>query len=296
MGHVGVLWALRDAGWSPHRVAGASAGALAGATAVAGATPEQMREALERLDYRGFALADIVGRLSGRRVVGAVLERIQPEVVDPLTWIEELLADHGVRTFADLRLDDESVPPSRRYRLVVRCLDVVHRRVVRLPWDYHRFGLDPDEQSVARAVRASMAVPIVFDPIRIGSGADAGLLVDGGITSGFPVSLFDERGGVGGRPTIAVRLLPRPREAGWPEGDLGLVRAVVDTMLEAGDQLEPVDPCDERRTIRIDASAVASLDVRMTREEEQSLFEAGLGATEAFLADFDHEQWLEDCS
>lgn len=295
MGHVGVLTALRDAGYVPHRVAGASAGALAGACWVAGLTPEEMREALERLDYRRFAMADIVGRLAGRKVVGAVVDRIKPDLVDPLTWIEELLASRGVETWADLRLDDDDLPPDRRYRLVVRCLDVVARRVVRLPWDYRRFGLEPDDQSVAQAVRASMAVPIVFDPVRIGEGDRAGLLVDGGIGSGFPISVFDRIAGPARRPTFAVRLLPRGREGGWPESDLGLVRAIVESLLEAGDQLEPVEQCDERRTIRIDTSATLSLDVGMTPEEEQALFRAGVEATERFLADFDHEAWLEDC-
>ena len=38
-----------------------------------------------------------------------------------------------------------------------------------------------------------------------------------------------------------------------------------------------------------------SLDVRLTLEDEQALFQAGVEATERFLTTFDHEQWLEDC-
>lgn len=297
--HVGALSALEAAGWTPHRVAGASAGAMAGALWVAGASPATMRTYLEELDYRGFAFADVMGRLAKRPMVGSVVERFSSATVDPLVWYDSLLAEHGVRTWADLRLEGEQaedVPPQRRYKLVVRCLDVVHRRVVRLPWDYDLYGLDADEQPVSEAVRASMSVPVVFDPVKVGEGERAGLLVDGGLGAAFPASVFDRTDRrPSQRPTFAVRLVPRSRTSGWPDGDVALLRAVLETMLEAGDQLEAIGSCDERRTIRVDASAVLTLDVRMSAEEEQQLFEEGVAATEAFLDGYDHESWLADC-
>jgi NTE family protein len=271
---------------------------MAGALWVAGAAPERMREELEALDYRGFAFADVLGRLAKRRVVGSVVERVAPSPVDPLTWFDALLEDHGVRTWADLRLhgdDAEGLPPARQYRLVVRCLDVVHRRVVRLPWDYHLYGLDPDEQSVAEAVRASMSVPVVFEPVTLGEGDRAGLLVDGGLGTSFPASLFDRSDGRPPRhPSFAVRLRPRLRTEGWPQDSVALLRAVVETMLEA-DDLVQVPTCDERRTIRVDASAVVALDVRMTSQEERTLYDAGRRDVLDFLDDYDHEAWESDC-
>ena len=297
--HVGALSALDAAGWTPYRVAGASAGAMAGALWVAGASPATMRTYLEELDYRGLAFADVMARLARRPMVGAVVERLTPTTIDPLVWFDSLLAEHGVRTWADLRLEGEhaeDLPAERRYRLVVRCLDVVHRRVVRLPWDYRQYGLEADEQPVSEAVRASMSVPVVFDPVKLGEGERAGLLVDGGLGTGFPVSTFDRiDNGPPRRPTFAVRLVPRSRTTGWPEGDMAVVRAMLETILEAGDQMEPVGSCDERRTIRVDASAVLTMDVRMTVAEEQQLFEEGVSATEAFLAGYDHEAWTRDC-
>ncbi len=141
-----------------------------------------------------------------------------------------------------------------------------------------------------------MAVPVVFDPVTLGEGDRAGLLVDGAMGGGFSVSVFDRTDDRPARhPTLAVRLMPRSRTSGWPDGDVALVRAVIDTMLEVGDQLEPVGDCDERRTIRVDASALVTLDVGMTAEEEGALFDEGLRATKEFLADYDHEQWLADC-
>lgn len=294
--HVGAVTALADRGMEVHRVAGASAGAMAGALLVAGATPAELRRHLEDVDFRGLAVSDLVARLSGRPLVGRVVERLgHDRTVDPFTWFEGLLEEYGVRTWADLRLDDgvePHVPSARRYRLVVRCLDVVHRRVVRLPWDYHRYGLDPDEQSVARAVNASMSVPLVFDPVPLGTGERRGLLVDGALGSGFPVGALDRSDGVAPRwPTVAVRLLARPRDEKWPDGDLALARAVIDAMLVAGDAMEPVDEADEQRTVRVDTSAVRSLDVRDQDRVVDELFEAGRASMDAFLDGYDHAAW-----
>ncbi len=298
--HVGALAALGERGLPPRRIAGASAGAMAGAVAVAGATPEQMLEYLTELDWRGFALADVVGRMARRPLVGGVMARLgSPATVDPLQWLEGLLSEHGVHTWADLRDDDAEdwVPEHERYRLVVRCLDVVNHRVVRLPWDYARYGLDPDEQSVAEAVRASMSVPLVFDPVPIGDRDDGGgLLVDGGIGSGFAVGVFDRVDGRPPvRPTFGVQLVPRQRSSDWPSSDLALVRSVIETMLDAGNAMEPVGRCDEERTIRVDTTGIASMDVGMSQESAQELFEAGFGAVQDFLDRFDVEAHLRDC-
>jgi NTE family protein len=51
--------------------------------------------------------------------------------------------------------------------------DVTHGRLLRLPWDYGRFGLDPDEQLVADAVRMSLSIPFYFEPCTLRNPATA---------------------------------------------------------------------------------------------------------------------------
>ena len=293
--HIGALAALEDHGFEVVRAAGASAGAVTGAFAIAGVPAATLRELFEELDFTRFALADVVGRLGSRRVVGRFARRWSDADVAPLHWIKTVLDDQGVETFGDLRIADDDAPPERRYRLVVRCLDVVQRRVVRLPWDYHRYHLDPDAQSVAEAVRASMSIPFVYDPVRLGTDdADRqGLLVDGGLTSGFPVSVLDRRDGRPPRwPTFGIRLMPRPRpRAEVPEGGLAFARMMVDALLDSNDQLEPGSPLDELRTLRIDASDVGVLD--LDGDDGQELFDEGHRAMSGFLADFDFEAYRQ---
>lgn len=299
LAHLGVLQALEATGYEVVRVAGASAGAVVGAFAVAGVPAARAAELFAALDLRGFALADVVERWSSARAIGSLVARLGPQRTDPLEWIDSILAEHGVRTFGDLAVTDPDPhgPPERRYRLVVRCLDVVQRRVVRLPWDYQRYGLDPDRQPVAEAVRASMSIPFVYAAVPIGAdaGDQQGLLIDGGLTSGFPVTILDRRDGGRPRwPTFGIRLLARPPgDGGLPEGELAMARMVMQALLDSSDLLEPLTSCDELRTVRVDVSDVRALDLDVAAERD--LAEEGRQAMQRFLDGWDFDTYVQRC-
>ncbi len=299
LAHIGALVALDEQAYGVERVAGASAGAVVGALAVSGVPIPQIEQRFEELDFRSFAMADVWERLSAKRAIKGIVNRLTAERIEPLTWIADILAEQGVETFADLRMP-ETEPRSRiedRYRLVVRCLDVVNRRVVRLPWDYPRYGLDPDEQPVAQAVLASMSIPFVYSPVPIGGedGGLRGMLVDGGLTSGFPVSIFDRRDGRDPRwPTFGIRLLSRVADAdALPEGDIATARMVLGALLESIDQLEPTNECDEHRTIRVDVSDIRALEFDLGSGRQ--VIEEGHDAMAAFLSDWDPAAYARDC-
>ncbi len=293
--HIGAFTALEERGFEVVRAAGASAGAVTGAFAIAGVPAATLRGLFEDLDFTRFALADVVGRLGSRRVVGRFVQRWSDEATAPLHWIQTVLDEQGVDTFGDLRVAGDDAPPERRYRLVVRCLDVLQRRVVRLPWDYHRYDLDPDAQPVAEAVRASMSIPLVYDPVHIGNRDTGrqGLLVDGGLTSGFPVSVLDRQDGRAPRwPTFGIRLLPRPRpQADPPDGGLAFAKMLVAALLDSNDQLEPGALRDELRTVRIDASESSVLD--LDGDDDHHLFADGHRAMTTFLDEFDVTAYRE---
>ncbi len=296
LAHIGAAMSLEEHGFEVVRVAGASAGALMGAFLVAGVPATEAAARFEGLDLRAFALSDVLGRLSTKRAIGGIIDRFTADPVDPLEWIREVLEEGGIATFGDVRLTDDEIPPELRYRLVVRCLDVVQRRVVRLPWDYDRYGLEPDEQSVAEAIRASMSIPFVYDPVPIGEleAGSGGLLVDGGLTSGFPVSIFDRTDDRPPRwPTFGIRLLARePPRSELPD-DAATVRMILEALLDASDLLEPLTACDERRTVRIDVSEVGALEVDLGDAED--VVSRGRDAMDAFLAEWDDDAYCAEC-
>src|SRR5437588_279707 len=71
---------------------------------------------------------------------------------------------------ADLPFDDPGadahLTAAQHYTLVVHTADVTRGKVVRLPWDYPEYGFDPGSRRIVDAVRASMAIPFFFEPVR----------------------------------------------------------------------------------------------------------------------------------
>jgi len=146
--HIGVIRALADAGIEPDLVCGTSIGALVGAAYVAGE--------LDRLEtwVRGLRPQTVVGfldlSLNGGLIKGEKL----------ITFFREHFVDRDIQDLA------------RPFAAVAT--DLAHGREVWLR-----------EGGVSDAVRASIALPGLFTPVR----RDGAWLVDGGLVNPVPVSL-----------------------------------------------------------------------------------------------------------
>ena len=298
---VGAVEALAAAGYGFPRVAGTSAGAIVGALVAAGMPPARLREVMAELDYRRFARRRGLARLPVLGPLGAVLRHGGIHRGEELVrWLGGLLAEQGVETFGDLRADDagSGLPREQRHRLVVVAADVSRNRLVRLPWDYRtHFGRDPDRQRVVDAVRASMAIPFFYRPVRLRHrGGGAATLVDGGLLSNFPVALFDRDDGHRPRwPTFGVKLSEREPGGLAPSpvrGPLALSGALLATMLSAHDARHLDDPDVLARTMFVDASGVSTLDFDLAPDDAEGLRQRGEDAATRFLARWDHEAYL----
>jgi NTE family protein len=299
LGTAGAVMALLDAGWTFPRVAGTSVGALAAAFAAAGADSATFHDVLARLDLRRIPdrrvplplVSESVSLLAGRGAyAGDWIHQ----------WIAHELEGLGVRTFADLRRDDDGADPvlqtpDHRYKLVVMATDVTNGRLLRLPWDYPLFGLDPDEQLVADAVRMSLSIPFYFDTCTLRNsvtGAEA-TIVDGGVLSNFAIEIFDRTDGLPSRwPTFGVRLLP-DLPAGL--GDLvpfygvpmfpavRLLEQVVATALVGRDQTHLDRPGVRERTMTVDTRGTSITEFGIHLLERRALIERGATAAREFL-------------
>jgi NTE family protein len=225
-------------------------------------------------------------------------------------WVRRELADLGVHTFGDLRRedpgDDPTLAPWQRYRLVVTATDVSRGRLLRLPWDYRDYGLDPDAQPVADAIRASLAIPFFFAPrtLRDARTGRRSTLLDGGVLSNFPVEIFDRTDAAPPRwPTFGVgvgdvlsdeevsvfphhRLLPPP---------VRLLDSLVATTVNGRDRTYLAQPCVRRRAISIDTSGTRATDFDIGPAERARLVTAGATAARDFLAGWDWAAYLREC-
>ena len=316
IGLAGAVSTLARAGYSFPRVAGTSAGAVVAAFLVAlqraGEPLERLEDVARTLDYPRLRDRGALGRAAGplARVVDGLSLAFDGGVFEGdylRSWVRGALADLGVRTFGDLRQDDEdsSLPVERRYSLLVTASDVSRHRFVRLPWDYALYGLDPDEQEVADAVRASASIPFFFEPVTLrspGAGRSEGsvsTLVDGGVLSNFPVAVFDRTDHRPPRwPTFGVRLSMRAEgrvHTTEVRGTVSLALSLVETMLEACDAAHIDDPCVQVRSVFVDTSGVSPVDFGITEQQQEQLLLAGHEAAGAFLRDWDWPAYLRTC-
>ena len=307
----GAVTALMRAGYEFERVAGTSAGAIAGSLLAAGISERGLVEAMARLDYarvpdRGLPKIPILSEgISLLHAAGAY----QGDYIHG--FVRDELGRLGVRTFADLRRtddgDDPNLPPERRYALVVMATDVTRGRLLRLPWDYALLGLDPDEQLVADAVRASISIPLYFEPVivRDGETGEPTTLVDGGVLSNYPIEIFDRTDLRPPRwPTLGIKVVP-----GLPAGDpelfpgialpalppVKLLERVVATAIVGNDQTYAERPCVRRRTISVDTSAVGVVEFDASEEQRATVIANGTAAAERFLQTWDWDAFRRAC-
>src|SRR5699024_9572673 len=156
-------------------------------------------------------------------------------------WLAGVLRDLGIVTFGDLRREDADtgLPRGRDYGFIAVTSDISDHRLTFLPWDYRRYGLEPDAQPVADAVRGSASMPLIFRPARMETPRGEATLVDGGILSNYPITIFDQPDEITPRwPTIGVRLSPR-QSSQTPvrpvRGPIRLAIAIIETSMDGWD-------------------------------------------------------------
>jgi NTE family protein len=309
IGLVGAIVALMDAGYSIKRVSGVSAGSvvasiLAAASNNGGLRGEEMKELAFSVPLHKWRDAGPVPYLGA--AWGLVRETSMYRGDAAYDWIRSELKNLGVSHFGDLAFDEDHLLEGRDYKLVVTVADVTAAQLVRFPWDYTRlYGLDPDEQLVADAVRASMAIPFFYRPVKL-SAADGATstLVDGGVLSNFPIDTFDRPDGRPPRwPTFGITVLPRPTEgigAVMPAlkplrffEQTALLESLLTTMLAGHDQTHLSQPWVSARAITVESNNVGVLDFDIPRSRLEELYDNGYASTQDFLSTWDWLAYLD---
>ncbi len=327
IGLVGAVSVLAEAGYRVARVAGTSAGAIAAALIAALSKAggpggvHALQGYLNDLTFTEFMQPE--GKVhefldhhfgnAGEKLVDAAVLTHRMGVYDGdflATWLRPILQQHGVRTFADLRITTAedpgmSLPENRRYRLVVHTSDITRGQLVHLPWDYGAYGVPPDTQDVVEAVRASMSIPFFFEPVtftalranvevpdpaggsvRVHHEGGTVTWVDGGMLRNFPINAFDrEDGGPPRWPTIGVKLsalqtqYPTTKAAASTFAE---ARGCLHTMMNEWDATS-VDAATAGRTIFVDNGGIGTTDFDLTRDQRDMLFLNGVRAATAFV-------------
>jgi NTE family protein len=152
--------------------------------------------------------------------------------------------------------------------------------------------LDPGAFPVWRAVRISAGYPFFFPPLRgmrdRHTGKE-GVFVDGGVTSAFPLFVFDQAKPA--HPTWGFHLHggsdpreedPSYRSIGGPLWWKDMLLAVLDAATSSLDEFEAKR--FPGRLIAIPTGSISALSFELTATQQQQLYDAGYAAAKAFFA------------
>lgn len=228
--HLGVLEVFEEHGIIPDCIVGASMGAIVGSLYASGHSIETIRALLGAFSWKTvFTEANtrsaqpILHRLESQRSavrVGIGEGGVSlPRSIFSDAMINRLLIEHLAPANFEARRDFAALPIP--FRTVGTDLKT-GKRIVLANGD------------LARAVRASMSVPIAYGPIKWGDA----LLVDGGLVDNVPVSLAHE---LGATYTVAV-------DVSTPVADdvnadiLGVTKRLIDLLFAANNNENQVNP------------------------------------------------------
>ncbi|HXG35541.1 MAG TPA: patatin-like phospholipase family protein [Dehalococcoidia bacterium] len=195
-------------------------------------------------------------------------------------------------TFGDFRLQPRESWQSR-HRLKVVATDITRRRPVVFPDDAEDYREFPDRNAmpVYKAVRASMSIPLLFKPLVLHEKITGKpcLLVDGGVSSNYPIWLFDRPAGAGRplRPTFGF-LLDEGVRFHDIRTPLGLLWNVFHTAQGAMDRR--LSPWDEDRTVRIPVRGVRATQFTLSPSQQRSLYDLGYQVASEFFRRFDWQE------
>ena len=257
-------------------------------------------------------------------------------------WLTELLEDRRVRTVGQLTALRERVPAGglRRThdadnrpideeytskglgRVAIVAADITTQTKAVFPEMAHLYWANPTEVHPAELVRASMSVPLFFQPYqrRPLPGSEAGrpaaevqpfrdawdaigytgpipetaMFMDGGIMSNFPIDLFHDNTRVPGAPTFGIKL---GIDRGAPRKTDSLP-AVLGAMFDAARTQYDLDfihrNSDYRHLVHcLNVDGFNWLDFRMPAQDKLNLFATGVRGAVEFLQTFDWEAYKE---
>ncbi len=268
--HVGVLQVLEENGIRPDCVAGASMGAIVGALYAAGFPLEEIDAMINAMTWRNLYTEPM------NRASMPIMHRLEQQRTalrigfdgDGLRFPRGVLHDGGLNNALVARLAPSGFAARRDFD--------------RLPIPFRTVGMDlrtgsqvvMDRGDLARAVRASMSVPIAYPPVEWGEY----LLVDGGLVDNLPVDLARQ---MGARYVIAVDV-QTPIDPDVDPDIVGVTRRIIDLLFDTKNREHAAD-ADLVITPQLDDHSFSDYS------SLERLVQRGREATEAMLGQIPQE-------
>lgn len=272
---IGACAAIEQRGFRFKRVAGTSAGSLVAGLLAAGYSSAEMASLVGELDLKKFLdsrKSFIPTALTKWLFVYWRLGLYKGDELE--CWIAEKLAARGVRTFGDLAPD----------ALRIIASDLTNGRLLILPDDLPKYGIDPRTFPVARAIRMSCSLPFFFEPVKLRDRVGTNIVVDGGVLSNFPMWLFDKENVKKVRPVLGVKLSHHltQQPTNKIKNALQMFDALFETMKDAHDS-RYISRKHEKNIIFIPTEGNLTTEFQLNDEKKQELIELGRKNADKFF-------------
>lgn len=285
IGFVGAVSCLEERGYEFQRLAGTSAGAVMAALLAAGYTGLEL-EMIADTDLNGFLDRDaiqaipLIGKPLGLMIEKGLYrgDRIEE-------WIHSLLKKKGKTKFSDVMEAGGS-------RLKIIASDITKKEIMILPDDLPKYGIDPMNFEISRAVRMSVGIPLFFTPVILRYGKCESYIVDGGVLSNFPVWIFDVEGAPRW-PTFGFRLVDSSA-GGCTAARTDLISyafSILGAMIDE-DQSAFMRDKESVRTISIPTPGVSVTDFDLSPMEAFRLYQSGYASCQRFLKQWDFQGYV----
>jgi NTE family protein len=194
--YCGALHELENRGKLVHvkRAAGTSSGAITACLLAVGYKPSELTEIIGNMNFGKFN--------DGRGLVFGGMRRLKKHMgyykgEKFEVWLENLIsAKTGNKSITFLELYTLSLQDSSFKELIVTGTCMNHQEAIY----FNRFNFP--NMPISRAVRASMAVPLYYEPVVLNDigeriqvkkmGPEHHVCLDGGFVSNYPIWIFDE--------------------------------------------------------------------------------------------------------
>ena len=275
---IGAVMELEERGYRFKRMAGTSAGAIIAGFIAAGYTGAEIYEMM-----KSVKLTTLLESKKSRFPFARWLKLYWSMGLfkgDALEmWIKEMLAKKKIRTFNDL--------PDKQLRIIAS--DLTNGTIMVLPDDLPKYNIDPNQFSVARAIRMSCSIPFFFQPIILRTVGEKKIVVDGGVLSNFPMWLFDYENVMPERPVLGLKLIPEKQEIPVHEREIDnaieLFTSLFETMRNAHDA-RYISRKFVKNIVFIPVKETGFIEFSVTDEQRQALISEGKKASKRFLRDW----------
>lgn len=282
----GAICRLEKEGMMWQRLAGTSAGAIIAAFLAVGYRGREIKKIMYDLDYEKVGNITAIKKFPlAKKSLGLILEKGIFSTVYIENYLEEMFRNKGKTKFKHISSNGQSP-------LKIIASDVTNKRLLILPDDMKKYGMDPMELEISKAVTMSISIPFFFTPVKLKYMGKEAYIVDGGITSNYPIWIFD------------VKDMPRWPTFGFKLGNGGEFNAtienkdfisylvdVIETTIDCYDESYLRDK-DKIRTIYIPALGVKNTEFNISLETKKKLYKEGYEKTDEFLKKWDFRRYI----